>query len=86
MTAGVMTYSMFSPNPVMNPPHGPSVDRPKEYAPPVCGNAGDISAITDLHDGTAHNAGGPNVTDNHGVHLPLVTKVVGDYGTSTSTS
>jgi hypothetical protein len=36
---------MFSANPVMNPPHGPIADREKEYAPPVCGSAGDISAM-----------------------------------------
>ena len=44
-TAGVMTYSAFSASPVRNPPHGPIADRAKEYAPPVCGSAGDISAI-----------------------------------------
>ena len=44
-TAGVITYSMFSAKPVTNPPHGPIVDREKEYAPPVCGKAGDISAM-----------------------------------------
>ena len=44
-TAGVMTYSMFSASPVMNPPHGPIADRANEYAPPVCGSAGDISAM-----------------------------------------
>jgi hypothetical protein len=36
---------MFSASPVMNPPHGPMDDRAKEYAPPVCGRAGDISAM-----------------------------------------
>jgi len=44
-TAGVMTYSMFSARPVMNPPQGPIADRANEYAPPVCGSAGDISAM-----------------------------------------
>jgi hypothetical protein len=44
-TAGVMTYSMFSASPVMKPPHGPIADRANEYAPPVCGSAGDISAM-----------------------------------------
>jgi hypothetical protein len=29
-TAGVMTYSMFSARPVMNPPHGPMAERAKE--------------------------------------------------------
>ena len=29
-TAGVMTYSMFSANPVMNPPQGPIAEREKE--------------------------------------------------------
>ena len=38
-------YSMVSATPVMNPPQGPIAVRPKEYAPPVCGSAGDISAI-----------------------------------------
>ena len=36
---------MFSASPVINPPHGPMAERPNEYAPPVCGSAGDISAI-----------------------------------------
>ncbi len=44
-TAGVMTYSMFSARPVMNPPQGPKAERANEYAPPVCGSAGDISAM-----------------------------------------
>jgi hypothetical protein len=44
-TAGVMTYSIFSASPVTNPPHGPMADRANEYAPPVWGRAGDISAI-----------------------------------------
>ena len=44
-TAGVMTYSMFSARPVMNPPHGPMAERANEYAPPVWGRAGDISAM-----------------------------------------
>ena len=44
-TAGVITYSMFSAKPVRNPPHGPMAERANEYAPPVCGSAGDISAI-----------------------------------------
>ena len=44
-TAGVITYSMFSASPVRNPPHGPIAERANEYAPPVCGRAGDISAI-----------------------------------------
>ena len=44
-TAGVTTYSRFSARPVMNPPQGPIADRPNEYAPPVWGSAGDISAI-----------------------------------------
>ena len=44
-TAGVTTYSMFSARPVMKPPHGPIADLPNEYAPPVCGSAGDISAM-----------------------------------------
>ncbi len=44
-TAGVMTYSMFSASPVLKPPHGPIADRANEYAPPVCGSAGAISAI-----------------------------------------
>jgi hypothetical protein len=29
-TAGVITYSMFSASPVMNPPHGPIVERANE--------------------------------------------------------
>ena len=29
-TAGVMTYSMFSASPVMNPPQGPMAERAKE--------------------------------------------------------
>src|SRR5947209_83425 len=37
-------YSMFSAIPVMYPHHGPSAVRAKEYAPPACGMAGDISA------------------------------------------
>jgi hypothetical protein len=44
-TAGVMTYSMFSARPVMNPPHGPIAERANEYAPPVWGRAGDISEM-----------------------------------------
>ena len=44
-TAGVMTYSMFSASPVMNPPQGPRAERANEYAPPVWGRAGDISAM-----------------------------------------
>ena len=44
MTAGVMMYSMLSARPVMKPPHGPIALRANEYAPPVCGSAGDISA------------------------------------------
>src|SRR5688572_31433893 len=44
ITAGVITYSMLSASPVMKPPQGPIVLRAKEYAPPVCGSAGDISA------------------------------------------
>src|SRR4029077_16626433 len=47
-TAGVITYSAFSARPVRNPPHGPIVLRAKEYAPPVCGSAGDISASEKL--------------------------------------
>ena len=43
-TAGVSTYSMFSATPVTKPPHGPIDERANEYAPPVCGSAGDISA------------------------------------------
>ena len=45
ITAGVSMYSMFSASPVMKPPHGPIDVRPNEYAPPVCGSAGDISAM-----------------------------------------
>ena len=30
ITAGVMTYSMVSPSPVMKPPQGPIAERPKE--------------------------------------------------------
>jgi len=45
MTAGVTTYSMVSATPVVNPPHGPIAERANEYAPPVWGSAGDISAI-----------------------------------------
>jgi hypothetical protein len=30
---------------VVKPPHGPIADRENEYAPPVCGSAGDISEI-----------------------------------------
>src|SRR5262245_22763799 len=44
ITAGVITYSMLSARPVTKPPHGPIVLRANEYAPPVCGSAGDISA------------------------------------------
>ena len=44
-TAGVMTYSMFSARPVMNPPQGPIAERANEYAPPVWGRAGDISEM-----------------------------------------
>ncbi len=44
ITAGVSTYSMFSARPVTKPPQGPIALRANEYAPPVCGNAGDISA------------------------------------------
>ena len=44
ITAVVKTYSMVSANPVTNPPHGPIAARANEYAPPVCGKAGDISA------------------------------------------
>ncbi len=44
-TAGVITYSMFSARPVVNPPQGPIADLANEYAPPVCGSAGDISAM-----------------------------------------
>ena len=44
-TAGVITYSMFSASPVMNPPQGPIAERANEYAPPVWGSAGDISAM-----------------------------------------
>jgi hypothetical protein len=29
-TAGVITYSMFSARPVMNPPHGPMAERANE--------------------------------------------------------
>ena len=36
---------MFSARPVTKPPHGPMAERPKEYAPPVCGSAAVISAI-----------------------------------------
>jgi hypothetical protein len=32
-TAGVITYSMFSASPVMNPPHGPIAERAKAGAP-----------------------------------------------------
>src|ERR671918_298989 len=45
MTAGVTTYSIVSATPVVKPPHGPIAERPNEYAPPVWGRAGDISAI-----------------------------------------
>src|SRR5687767_458765 len=40
-----MTYSIVSATPVVKPPHGPIAERAKEYAPPVWGRAGDISAI-----------------------------------------
>ena len=45
MTAVVATYSMVSARPVTNPPQGPIAAREKEYAPPVCGMADDISPI-----------------------------------------
>jgi hypothetical protein len=45
ITAGVITYSIVSATPVVKPPQGPMADLAKEYAPPVCGRAGDISAI-----------------------------------------
>ena len=45
MTAGVRMYSMLSARPVNIPPHGPSALRANEYAAPVCGSAGDISAM-----------------------------------------
>jgi hypothetical protein len=45
ITAGVMTYSIVSATPVVKPPQGPIADRENEYAPPVCGSAGDISEI-----------------------------------------
>jgi hypothetical protein len=41
----VITYSMFSASPVRKPPQGPIADLANEYAPPVCGNAEDISAM-----------------------------------------
>src|SRR5437870_4084795 len=44
MTAGVRMYSMLSASPVTMPPQGPIALRANEYAAPVCGNAGDISA------------------------------------------
>src|SRR5262245_32772683 len=44
ITAGVMMYSMLSASPVTKPPKGPSVLRANEYAPPVCGKAGESSA------------------------------------------
>ena len=44
MTAGVRMYSMLSARPVNMPPQGPMALRAKEYAAPVCGSAGDISA------------------------------------------
>ncbi len=44
-TAVVITYSAFSASPVRKPPHGPMAERANEYAPPVCGSAGDISAM-----------------------------------------
>jgi len=45
MTAVVATYSMVSASPVTNPPHGPIAALAKEYAPPVCGIAADISPM-----------------------------------------
>jgi len=45
MTAGVSMYSMLSASPVMIPPQGPSALRANEYAAPVWGSAGDISAM-----------------------------------------
>ncbi len=44
ITAGVRMYSMLSASPVTMPPHGPMALRANEYAAPVCGSAGDISA------------------------------------------
>ena len=44
MTAGVRMYSMLSASPVNMPPQGPMALRANEYAAPVCGSAGDISA------------------------------------------
>jgi len=44
ITAGVRMYSMLSASPVNIPPHGPIALRANEYAAPVCGSAGDISA------------------------------------------
>ncbi len=37
-------YSIDSASPVTMPPHGPMALLANEYAAPVCGNAGDISA------------------------------------------
>ncbi len=45
ITAGVSTYSMFSASPVTYAPQGPIAERANEYAPPVWGRAGDISAM-----------------------------------------
>ena len=45
ITAGVRMYSMLSASPVTIPPQGPSALRANEYAAPVCGSAGDISAM-----------------------------------------
>ena len=45
MVAGVKMYSIFSASPVTYPAHGPMEVRANEYAPPVCGSAGDISAM-----------------------------------------
>ncbi len=44
ITAGVRMYSMLSARPVTMPPHGPIALRANEYAAPVWGSAGDISA------------------------------------------
>jgi hypothetical protein len=44
ITHGVRMYSMLSASPVTMPPHGPMALRANEYAAPVCGSAGDISA------------------------------------------
>ena len=56
-TAGVMTYSMFSASPVMNPPQGPMAERANEYAPGVGQgrrHLGDAVARAEVHDRDDH--------------------------------